>query len=143
LGLAEIAAREHRGFAYALFGSARDELICDEFTRGYPSPEQLITLAQSFIGGGTDFEKPLKYAVDKLRESKFNQADIVLITDGECALSEEFGADLIKAKEAEGLRIYSILIGGTPHELNRWSDEVWSVHDLLDDSAVNDLFVKM
>jgi len=143
LGLAEIAAREKRAFAYALFAGPQDNLISAEFTCGHPTPEQLLALAQGFIGGGTDFEQPLKYAVDKLSESKFSQADIVVITDGECQVSEEFRAMLMKAKDVKEFRIYSILIGGYPHELNQWSDAVWDVQDLVDDVAVTELFVKM
>jgi len=143
LGLAEIAARERRGFAYALFAGPGDELICGDFGQARPSPEQLLTLAQSFIGGGTDFEKPLSYALDKIKESKFSQADVVMITDGECQLGDAFVARLVKEKAAKGFRIYSVLIGGSPHELSRWSDEVWSVHDLLDDTVACELFNKL
>lgn len=140
LGLAEIAAREKRAFAYALFGSSCDELITGEFISGRPTPEQLLALAQGFIGGGTDFEKPLKFAVEKLSESKFKKADIVLITDGECAVSEEFLTSLVQTKQHKEFRIYSVLIGGSPRELNRWSDEVWSVQDLFDDRVAKELF---
>lgn len=143
LGLAEIAARERRGFAYALFAGENDELICDEFTLGYPAPAQLLALAQGFIGGGTDFDKPLKFALAKLHEAKFHHADIVLITDGECVLSEAFFAELIKEKATRSFRIYSILIGHSPCELSRWSDEVWSINDLLDDSTADELFEKL
>jgi len=143
LGLAEIAARGKRAFACVLFAGPQDNLISDEFIRGYPLPEQLLALAQGFIGGGTDFEKPLRYAVDKLSESKFNKADVVLITDGECAVGEEFLANLMKEKAARNFSIYSILIGHSPYELNRWSDEVWAMQDLLDDSTVKELFQKI
>lgn len=143
LGLAEIAEEERRGFCYALFASQKDDLIADDFQMGQRSPEKLIKIASEFIGGGTDFEQPLQWAMKKLGESSFSRADIVMITDGECAISNEFLTELQKVKKQKQFRIYSILIGSNPKELNRWSDEVWSITDLLDETMVQDLFQKI
>lgn len=143
LGLAEIAEKERRGFSYALFASSRAALITDEFQIGQRSPDKVIKIASEFIGGGTNFEQPLQWAMDKLRESTFSKADIVMITDGECAVSDEFLKELHKVKEQKQCRIYSILIGSNPKELNRWSDVVWSITDLLDETTVQELFQKI
>ena len=143
LGLAEIAEKERRAFSYALFASNRAELITDDFQIGQRSPDKLIKLASEFIGGGTDFEQPLQWAIRKLQESKFNKADIVMVTDGECAVSNEFLKELQKVQEDKQFRIYSILIGSNPRELKRWSDEVWSVTDLLDETTAKELFQKI
>ena len=143
LGLAEIAEKERRSFGYALFASSRADLITDDFQMGQRSPDKLIKLARQFIGGGTDFEQPLQWAMGKLQESKLSKADIVMITDGECAVSDEFLKELQKAKEQKQFRVYSILIGSNPRELSRWSDEVWSITDLLDETTVKELFQKI
>jgi uncharacterized protein with von Willebrand factor type A (vWA) domain len=143
LGLAEIAEKEKRNFAYALFASKRDELITDEFQLGQRSPEKVLRLAESFIGGGTNYEQPFTWAIGKLNESKFNKADIVLITDGEYMLGDAFSEELLKAKQEKQFRIYSILIGGMELELKRWSDEIWHISDLLDDSTVKEVFKKI
>jgi len=50
-----------------------------------------------------------------------------MVTDGECAISDEFYARLMAAKEAKAVRILSILLDGTPAELSRWSDRVWAI----------------
>lgn len=143
LGLAEIAERERRAFSYALFASIRNDLITDDFQIGQRSPDKLIKIANEFIGGGTNFEQPLQWAMDKLRESTFSKADIVMITDGECAVSDEFLKKLQKAKEQKQCRIYSILIGSNSRELSRWSDAVWSITDLVDETTVQELFQKI
>ncbi len=143
LGLAEIAEKERRSFSYALFASGRADLITDDFQVGQRSPDKLIKLASEFIGGGTDFEQPLQWAIGKLQESKFNKADIVMITDGECAIGNEFLKELQKVQLDKQFRIYSILIGNNPSELKRWSDEVWSINDLLDETIVKELFQKI
>lgn len=143
LGLAEIAEKEQRGFSYALFASIRNNLITDDFQIGQRSPDKLIKIASEFIGGGTNFEQPLQWAIGKLQESTFNKADIVMITDGECAVSDEFLKKLQKAKEQKQCRIYSILIGSNSRELSRWSDAVWSITDLVDETTVQELFQKI
>ena len=143
LGLAEIAEKERRAFSYALFASSRADLITDDFQIGQRSPEKLINLASAFIGGGTDFEQPLRWAIGKLQDSKFNKADIVMITDGECAIGNEFLKEMQKVQEEKQFRIYSILIGGNQRELKRWSDEVWNLTDLLDETIAKELFQKI
>jgi uncharacterized protein with von Willebrand factor type A (vWA) domain len=143
LGLAEIADKERRNFAYALFASKRDELITDEFLPGQRSPAKMLHLAESFIGGGTNYEQPLGWAMNKLQESKFNKADIVMITDGEYMLDEGFSAELLRTKQEKQFRIYSILIGSMDLEVRRWSDEVWNISDLMDDSTVKEVFNKI
>lgn len=143
LGLAEIAEKERRSFSYALFASSQADLITDDFQVGQRSPDKLIKLASEFIGGGTDFEQPLQWAIGKLQESKFNKADIVMITDGECAVGNEFLKELQKVQQDKQFRIYSILIGSNSSELKRWSDEVWSVSDLLDETTAKELFQKI
>ena len=143
LGLAEIAEKERRGFCYALFASIKDGLITDDFQIGQRSPDKLIKIASEFIGGGTNFEQPLQWAMNKLHESAFNKADIVMITDGECAVSDEFLKELQKAKAEKQCRIYSVLIGSNVSELKRWSDELWSINDLLDETTVKELFQKL
>lgn len=143
LGLAEIAEKERRDFSYALFASSRGALITDDFQIGQRSPDKVIKLASEFIGGGTNFEQPLQWAMDKLRESTFSKADIVMITDGECAVGNEFLKELQKVKAQKQCRIYSILIGSNPKELGRWSDAVWSITDLLDETTVKKLFQKI
>lgn len=143
LGLAEIAEKERRAFSYGLFASGRGDLITDDFQLGQRSPDKLIKLASEFIGGGTDFEQPLQWAIGKLQESKFNKADIVMITDGECAIGNEFLKELQKVQADKKFRIFSILIGNHPRELKRWSDEVWNVTDLLDETIAKELFQKI
>lgn len=143
LGLAEIAEKERRAFSYALFASRKNELRTDDFQIGQRSPDKLMKLATEFIGGGTNFEQPLNWAVNKINESKFKKADIVMITDGECAIDDSFLKELLKAKVQKEFRVYSILISSNPRELNLWSDEIWRINDLLDDSVAKALFGKI
>ena len=143
LGLAEIAAHEKRAFCYALFSSSHTDMITAEAANGKMTTDNILTMAQGFIGGGTDFEKPLTWALQKLSESKFHRGDIVMITDGECSVSDEFLEALQRQKEQQGFSLYSVLIGNSSRELTRWSDTVWEIRDLLDDTTATELYEKI
>ncbi|CVK18413.1 VWA domain-containing protein [Sporomusa sphaeroides] len=143
VGLAEIAERERRAFGYALFASKHRELITDIFPAGKRPPDKLLKLATEFLGGGTDYEQPLRWAMQQLQTGGFAKADVVLITDGECRLSDVFLQELHKLKAEKQFRIYSLLIGSSACELKLWSDAVWHIADLLDESIVKELFQKI
>lgn len=140
IGLLEIAMKERRAFAYAIFGSTGDPLITNTFLPGDRTPDKILSLVTAFYGGGTNFEKPLSWALHTLKESAFNKADVVMITDGECLIGDTFLKELLKIKKAREFAIYSILIGNSSYELERWSDQVIYVNDLLDNKVAEQLF---
>ena len=45
--------------------------------------------SETFLKGSTDFEEPIKKAISLIQDEKWNNADIVFITDGICNLSDE------------------------------------------------------
>jgi uncharacterized protein with von Willebrand factor type A (vWA) domain len=78
--------------------------------------EQVVEWLGRFINGGTDFEAPLRKAM------KFNR-DILMITDGEAEVSDEFRSEFIEWKRRTGNRFFLIHIGSTP-ALHPMADEV-------------------
>ena len=146
LTLLEIARRERRHFRAILFSSADTELKSFDLNRGerYRSNLQdALDLAESFPGGGTDFERPLDAAVECLADSRFRRGDIVLVTDGECRVGEEWRERFLAAKDRLDFSLYSILIdvgGSTLETVNRISDRVSRVSELTA-TGVKDLFV--
>ena len=128
LALLDIARSQKRDFAGAYFQGPGSQLQTFRFLHKEPyDPREILRFATVGAGGGTDFEQPLGWALDVQGEAAFKSADIVMVTDGECAISDEFYARLMAAKEAKAVRILSILLDGTPVELNRWSDRVWAI----------------
>ncbi|MBL8481249.1 MAG: VWA domain-containing protein [Rhodocyclaceae bacterium] len=67
-------------------------------------------LGQSF-GGGTDICGPLARAVDKLHETNWRAADLLIASDGEFGATAELAARLQQAKDEFGLYVQGILIG--------------------------------
>lgn len=88
LAMLDIAAKDRRKFAMVHFASAED-VKTDLFEPGHYTSDDVIRAAEQFFGGGTDFEAPLTEAM-RLMGKGYENADITIITDGECRISDEF-----------------------------------------------------
>lgn len=88
LAMLDIAAKDNRKFAMVHFANA-DHVKTDLFEPGRYTADDVIRAAEQFFGGGTDFEAPLTEAMT-LMEKGYENADITIITDGECRISKEF-----------------------------------------------------
>jgi len=138
LGLKEIASIQRRAFA-AVFFSDGDDLKTIEFSPKEFEPQKVIELAEYFEGGGTDFEKPLLKGMEILQKSEYKNGDLVLITDGECAVSPEFQAEFLKVKKARGFKVFSIVIDlngkCSTDGVKPFSDWVYTLSELTQDVA--------
>jgi uncharacterized protein with von Willebrand factor type A (vWA) domain len=148
LTLLDIARRERRRFRAILFSSPETGLYTLDLNRGerYASDLQgALDLADYFAGGGTDFEHPLDAAVDCLGSSRLRRGDVVLITDGECRVSEEWKRSFLEEKKRLDFSLYAILIdvgGSTVETLAELADRISRVSELTDE-GVKDLFIRV
>lgn len=137
LGLYQCADHKNRHFVFIQYGSASDPLQVVEIRKGEASYRKLLEVAEYFLGGGTDFEKPLK----KSREfiEKGMKADVVFITDGHCAVSADFLADFNKARKDIPFSVFSVLLnqGGktSSASLKHFSDEIFQISELTVEDA--------
>ncbi|GAA0650990.1 VWA domain-containing protein [Kutzneria viridogrisea] len=110
------------------------------------SLEDKLRLAELFPAGGTDFQQPLDAAV-RLLEAEYSatgrqQADIVLITDGDAELEEDWLAEWRQTKQRLGFRCFGVSVGWWAEEalaLDKICDDVRRI-DTLETSATADLF---
>lgn len=65
LAMLDIASKDKRKFALIHFASS-DDVKVDLFELGYYRSENMIAAAKHFFGGGTDFEAPLREALNLL-----------------------------------------------------------------------------
>ena len=66
--------------------------------------------AETFLGGGTNFQTPMTKAVHLMKEDSFENADIVFITDGECLLSEDYQDELHQEQVAHQFTVTGVLL---------------------------------
>ncbi|OQB11873.1 MAG: hypothetical protein BWY15_02378 [Firmicutes bacterium ADurb.Bin193] len=106
-----------------------------------PAPK-VLDCAETLLGGGTDFEKPLDEVVSLTATAKLDKADIVFITDGVCDISEEFLKRFERFKTDTGSKLTGILLDkGENFEftLNKFADCIFRTSELLGETIVEKL----
>lgn len=72
-----------------------------------------IRIASNNYGGGTDFFAPIITGFEKIKQSKYlEKADQVMITDGQCYLSDEQVAKIKELQDESRVTIQTILMPG-------------------------------
>ena len=107
LSLAHYAKLQKRSFGWILFDSGVRN--SKAYPQGRIAPEQMLELVESRAGGGTDFEKPLRKAMEMIQKEGLKKADICFITDGECAVSDGFLREFRAAKKALEFNVITVL----------------------------------
>lgn len=135
IAMLEIAHSQHRDFACILFDNNAQEPII--IAKDKLEPEKVVDIAEIFTYGGTNFEKPLKKAMEVIENQKFKKADILFITDGECNVNDSFLRKFNAVKDEKDFSVMSVLIntgrGSVSYgSLNKFSDKVILLSDLKD-----------
>lgn len=142
LTLLEIAAENERNFALIHF-SGPGSLKTDIFRPGEYTVVDKLSAAQTFLDGGTDFETPMTKAVDLMEHAGFENADVVFITDGECAMSEEYVEQLRIAQQIHRFTITGILLdagfSGMEFSLKDFCQDIFRTSELMGDEIVKQL----
>lgn len=99
----------------------------------------LVKSMERFYGGGTNFEQPLDKALEAIEKEKYEKADVVFITDGECAVSPAFLDRWKRAKESKKFTCYGVLIGCGGYTLQAFSDKVVTLPDLTEDGHATEV----
>jgi len=122
LAIANILKHEDRSLHVLLFGATGQ--IREFSMDGKNDAAGLLQFLRQGFGGGTDFETPLQRAMEIISEQKnYQKADVLIITDGDCMLSEHFIQTLTSQKTNLNCQIYSVLCAGSRIN-DRFSDEM-------------------
>ncbi|WP_030766536.1 VWA domain-containing protein [Streptomyces albidoflavus] len=149
LALLDQARHARRDFVGILF-SAADKLQVFRFPADRPAPvERVLEFAETFLGGGTSYQRPLSAAAALLAE-EFDTAargrgDIVLITDDECGVTEQWTREWQEARHRLGFRLFALAVGAptataSGSVLEALCDNLRPIEDLTDVRAAADLF---
>ncbi|MFH8359042.1 VWA domain-containing protein [Streptomyces anulatus] len=149
LALLDQARHAGRDFVGILF-SAEDRIQVFRFPAGRSAGiEQVLDFAETFLGGGTSYQAPLTVARELLEE-EFDEAtsrrgDIVMITDDECGVTEDWMRGWNEARRVLGFRLFGLAVGApgaaeAGSVLDALCDNLRSIEDLTDVHAAADLF---
>ena len=107
LALAHYAKLRKRSYGWVMFDAYVQR--AETYLQGRQSAKQLLDIAEARSGGGTNFERPLKKAVEMIEHEGLKKADIVLVTDGECAVSDEFLQEFRGAKQRLEFSVITVI----------------------------------
>lgn len=134
LALMSIAKRQRRDFALILFSIRANNPVI--YQKGKITPKEMVELATTFLGGGTNFESPLSMAANVISKSRFKKADIVFVTDGEAGVTDRFIESWNELKAKKDFRVLSLLIGTEcDNVVKLFSDRVVKASGFQDDAV--------
>lgn len=145
LALRELAWRKRRHCAVIEFGARDDPLLVLRFPPGVERMDDVVGMAEFFLGGGTDFVKPMEAALQILQTRDYREADVVMITDGDSPLERPWVDAFKREKKRLGFNHYTILtdVGhSTTRYVSMFSDEIIRVSDLTVEGA-NTVFASL
>lgn len=137
LGLVDTAARQKRKAKIIFFNASVVKEI--EFEPGERNVRKIMEIAQTSVSGGTNYVPALSAAKTAIETTNYKNADIVMITDGYCEVPNSFLNEFAESKKQLEYRCYTVLIGNneTIDNLKEWSDTVWAIKELDDETAEN------
>ncbi len=131
LSILEIARIQKRSLILIQFASASEPLFIKKINPKKIDVKDVLDILDTFLCGGTDFEKPLSVAIEYIKADKRNHSDILFITDGECEISQNFLERFIKVKEQRKFNLYTIMIHSYTYQdygnIGLISDEVLEI----------------
>lgn len=141
LSLAHYAKLQRRSFGWIMFDASVRQ--SKSFQGGAISAQEMLTIAESRAGGGTDFERPLRKAIEMIRTAGLKKADITFITDGECAVSEQFLSELRAAKRELEFQIIAVVCdagSASDATIRKFADRVEKASSFTAEEAEQKIF---
>lgn len=126
LAICKILEKENRELHIILFGDS-NQLAELSVTSNESNFKVLKFLSQGY-GGGTDFESPITRSTEILESNQtYKNADILMITDGLCSLTDKFISTLNKKKVSLGFNLYTIICDNSALKSDNFSDEILNI----------------
>ena len=108
LAISKILKRENREMYVLMFGSTNQ--IKELHLTSQDKSRKLFQFLYNTFNGGTNFETPLNRSFEIIEDKKeFQNADILMVTDGLCGISDAFKDKILTKKQMLGFEIYTII----------------------------------
>jgi len=106
--ISKILKKENREM-YVLMFSNKNQ-IRELHIKSNSNSRKLLQFLYSSFDGSTNFETPLKRSFEIIEDKKeFENADILMVTDGRCDISDDFRNRLLNKKQTLGFEIYTVI----------------------------------
>ncbi len=145
LGIAmmDIAVKDHRNFAFIPF----DTRVGNVHHVNYEnySGDIVLQIANTFLGGGTNFTAPIEVATKLLEEDRYDDADLIFVTDGHAWIDEKVLKEFNEIKEKKKCKCVGILLdkGGYGHvsdaTIKKFCDKIYRTSELSSDKIAEEV----
>ncbi len=106
--VSRILKKENRELYVLLFGA--NSQIKELHIKSHENSRKLLVFLSQGFNGGTDFETPLKRSFEIIEsQNDFENADILMITDGVCSIGPNFNEKLLMKKQSLGFEVYTVI----------------------------------
>lgn len=134
-----IAQKQKRDIAIIPFSSDVGEVYY--FYKGQTVVDCIIKFSEQFLGGGTNFEKPLRHSLSIIMKSRFYNADVLFVTDGSSFLPSTFVEEFNEVKKQLKFECISIVLMNTFNSVGlsvvqKFSNKVIEVNNLFEAEEV-------
>lgn len=133
LAVQDICAHEGRKFALIHF-SGTNQFRTDLFLPGQYTSQDLLSAAEHFFDGGTDFETPIRESLRLINEDAFKNADILFVTDGEDTISDELAEQLRNAIQDARCSVIGLLLDadspGMEFSMEKFCERIYRVSEM-------------
>jgi len=110
LAILEISKIQKRKLVLIQFASASEPLYMKQINPLSVTAGDVLDILDTFICGGTDFEKPLSTAMEIIKQAKHKNSDILFITDGQCEIHPTFQEKFLTLKRERKFKLYTIIM---------------------------------
>ncbi len=143
VSMMDIAVKDHRNFAFIPF----DTRVGNVHHVNYEnySEDIVLQIANTFLGGGTNFTAPIELATKLLKEDRYDNADLVFVTDGHAWIDEKVLKKFNEIKEKKKCKCVGILLdmGGRGHvsdtTIKKFCDKVYRTSQLSSDKIAEEV----
>lgn len=133
LTILEVARIQKRHLILIQFASKAEPLFIKELNPLEISARDVYDVLDTFISGGTDFELPLKKALDYIRRDKHRQSDILFFTDGQAAISSKFKQEFMEQKKTHRFKLFTVIMHTLTYDdygdIGEISDEILTIEE--------------
>ena len=104
-----------------------------EFEKGKIQPREMIEIAEEFLNGGTNFERPLNETLKFIMKD----GDVIFITDGKSKVTDHFLEKFNETKKAKKFNVLSLVIGehSDIETIEKFSDKVVKIENFNDEGS--------
>ncbi|NBI07632.1 hypothetical protein [Senegalia massiliensis] len=143
ISLMGISVKEHRNFAYIPYDTRVGNI--QHVNNTNYSEDIVLAIANSYLGGGTNFTEPIKIASKLIKDNRYENADLVFVTDGHATIDSnvlDYFNTLKKEKKVKcvGILLDKSRIGkASDKTIKKFCDKIYKTSEISNEKIAQKL----